>query len=129
VLHEGQRRVNGDPHSTQNFARSGFSAPHFEQRIATLPIEHYRATDVAYTAATQPAADVRRLGDRQLFGLFRINTMHLKPGESFDSSLTFICGVQIRLPSARVMNGCSKGAVAAAVYAGVQGTTSALRKT
>jgi hypothetical protein len=34
VLQEEQRRVNGDAHSPQNFARSGFSAPHFEQRIA-----------------------------------------------------------------------------------------------
>ena len=36
---EGHRRVNGDAHSSQNFARSGFSAPHFEQRIAALPLE------------------------------------------------------------------------------------------
>ena len=34
VSQEGQRRVNGEAHSSQNFARSGFSAPHFEQRIA-----------------------------------------------------------------------------------------------
>jgi len=34
VPQEGQRRVNRDAHSPQNFARSGFSAPHFEQRIA-----------------------------------------------------------------------------------------------
>jgi hypothetical protein len=43
--------------------------------------------------------------------------MHLKDPESLGSPLTFICGVQIRLPSARVMNGCSKRAVAAAVHA------------
>jgi len=36
VLQWGQRRVNGDAHSPQNFARSGFSAPHFEQRINRL---------------------------------------------------------------------------------------------
>jgi hypothetical protein len=34
VSQEGQRRVNGDTHSPQYFARSGFSAPHFQQRIA-----------------------------------------------------------------------------------------------
>jgi hypothetical protein len=33
VPQEEQRRVNGDAHSPQNFAWSGFSAPHFEQRI------------------------------------------------------------------------------------------------
>jgi hypothetical protein len=36
VLQEGQRRVNGAAHSPQNFARSGFSAPHFEQRIPVI---------------------------------------------------------------------------------------------
>jgi hypothetical protein len=35
VLQDAHRRVNGDAHSPQNFARSGFSAPHFEQRIAS----------------------------------------------------------------------------------------------
>jgi len=34
ALHDGHRRANGDAHSTQNFARSGFSTPHFAQRIA-----------------------------------------------------------------------------------------------
>jgi hypothetical protein len=38
VSQERQRRINGDAHSSQNFARSGFSAPHFEQRIAP-PLE------------------------------------------------------------------------------------------
>jgi hypothetical protein len=36
VLQEGQRRVNGDAHPSQNFAWSGFSAPHFEHRISRL---------------------------------------------------------------------------------------------
>jgi hypothetical protein len=34
VAQDGQRRINSDAHSPQNFALSGFSAPHFEQRIA-----------------------------------------------------------------------------------------------
>jgi hypothetical protein len=34
ILQEGQRRVNGDAHSSQNFALSEFSVPHLEQRIA-----------------------------------------------------------------------------------------------
>jgi hypothetical protein len=42
VSQEGQRRVNADAHSSQNFALSGFSAPHFEQCIAPLPLEPYR---------------------------------------------------------------------------------------
>jgi hypothetical protein len=37
VPRENQRRLNGDAHSPQNFARSGFSAPHFEC-IAPLPV-------------------------------------------------------------------------------------------
>jgi hypothetical protein len=41
---EGQRHVKGDAHSPQNFARSGFSAPHLEQRIAPLQIEPYLAS-------------------------------------------------------------------------------------
>ena len=44
MLHDGQRRVNGEPHSTQNFARSGFSAAHFEQRNAPLSLEPYGAS-------------------------------------------------------------------------------------
>src|SRR5215469_17234164 len=45
VLQEGQRRVNGDAHSPQNFARSGLSAPHFEQRIETPNrLDAYRRT-------------------------------------------------------------------------------------
>jgi hypothetical protein len=39
---EGQRRVNGEAHSPQNFAPSGFSASHFEQRIAPLPLKPFR---------------------------------------------------------------------------------------
>jgi len=39
VWQEGQRRANGDAHSSQNFARTGFSAAHFEQRIAPFPLE------------------------------------------------------------------------------------------
>jgi hypothetical protein len=37
VLQDPHRRVNGDAHSSQNFALSGFSAPHLEQRIADPP--------------------------------------------------------------------------------------------
>ena len=37
VLQDPHRRVNGDAHSSQIFARSGFSAPHLEQRIADPP--------------------------------------------------------------------------------------------
>src|SRR5262245_49578981 len=37
VRQEGQWRVNGDAHSPQNFAWTGFSAPHFEQRIGPSP--------------------------------------------------------------------------------------------
>ena len=43
VAQEGQRRVNGDAHSPQNFARSGFSAPHFEQCIGPLLLEPSRS--------------------------------------------------------------------------------------
>jgi hypothetical protein len=39
VPQEGQGRINGDAHSSQNFALSGFSAPHFEQRIAPPSLE------------------------------------------------------------------------------------------
>jgi hypothetical protein len=35
---EWQRRAKGAAHSMQNLAASGFSAPHFEQRIADLPL-------------------------------------------------------------------------------------------
>ena len=35
-------RVNGDAQLSQNFARSGFLAPHFEQRIAPLSPEPCR---------------------------------------------------------------------------------------
>jgi hypothetical protein len=34
VAQEGHLRVNGDAHSSQNFALSGLSAPHFTQRMA-----------------------------------------------------------------------------------------------
>jgi hypothetical protein len=40
--HDRHRRVNGEAHSSQNFARSGFSARHFEQRIAPLSLQPYR---------------------------------------------------------------------------------------
>lgn len=42
VAQDGHLRVNGDAQLSQNFARSGFSAPHFEQRIALLSLEPYR---------------------------------------------------------------------------------------
>jgi hypothetical protein len=37
VLQDGHFRPNGDAHSSQNLALSGFSALHFEQRIALAP--------------------------------------------------------------------------------------------
>jgi hypothetical protein len=37
VLQDPHRRVNGDAHSSQNFALSEFSAPHLAQRIAVDP--------------------------------------------------------------------------------------------
>jgi hypothetical protein len=52
VSHDGQRRVNGEAHSSQNFARSGFSAPHFEQRIAPLSFEPYGASRLCTASAT-----------------------------------------------------------------------------
>jgi hypothetical protein len=51
VWQDEQRRVNGDPHSPQNFARFGFSAPHFEQRIAPFPLEPYGASGTCSTSA------------------------------------------------------------------------------
>ena len=44
VLQERQRRINSNAHSPQNFDRSGFSPPHFEQCMAPLPLEAYRAS-------------------------------------------------------------------------------------
>jgi hypothetical protein len=38
-LQDGHRRANGEAHSTQNFAWTGFSAPHFEQRIPPLSLD------------------------------------------------------------------------------------------
>jgi hypothetical protein len=47
---ERHRRVNGDAHSSQNFARSGFSDPHFEQRMAAVPLEALPALRMLHNA-------------------------------------------------------------------------------
>src|SRR5262249_34589974 len=48
---EGHRGVNGDAHSSQNFARAGFLPPHFEPRIAPLPLLPFRTRGLCVTAA------------------------------------------------------------------------------
>ena len=54
-MHDGHRRGNGEAHSTQNFALSGLSAPHFAQRMAVTrhPSLARRSTLNAFQRASQ----------------------------------------------------------------------------
>ena len=58
-------RVKGEAHSSQNFALSGFSAPHLEQRMAALPLESYRL----YGCYITPALYQERQTHRHLLAL------------------------------------------------------------
>jgi hypothetical protein len=79
VLQDPHRRVNGDAHSSQNFALSGVSAPHLEQRTAVNPTPIARKT-----VQTKPApSDVfaRWLADRlEAAGKQPLLVMHPEAG-------------------------------------------------